>query len=129
MIRVRQRFAFLLAGVLTIAVGLLGCAILEKENRRVLNRLDEKVQPETVQSRVALAPLMIPAGSMALAADAMVVNPISEVPDAWDDVYELYWKPRDIDAFRKSIVFVPCVLLTPPTFAGDLALRSAVGLD
>jgi len=106
-----------------------GCAMIEKDNRRALNSMDGKIRPRSVPARVALAPLAIPAGTLALGADAAVVHPVCEIPRAWDDVYELYWKPRDIEWLRKSLLFVPIVALTPPTFVGDWALRILFPFD
>ena len=68
--------------------------------------------------------MILPVGTVALAADMVVVHPVSVIPDAADDVYEWFWKPRDMDAFRKALIFPLIVVATPPTFVGDWLTRS-----
>jgi hypothetical protein len=103
---------------------LTGCAVFNEDNRRVLNKLDEWIQPETTGARVALAPAAVPLGTVAGAADMVLVHPLSVIPDAADDVYELYWKPREMDFLRQSLLIPLFVVLTPPTFVGDWLFRS-----
>ena len=110
--------ASLCAGSLT------GCAVLGKKHRRLLNAMDEAIQPKSLPARISLAPAMIPAGTAAVTIDAVIVNPPTQIPKAWDDVYELYWKPRDMDFLRKTLVVPLCAILTPPTFVGDWLGRS-----
>jgi hypothetical protein len=59
----------------------------------------------------------------------VVVHPVAVVPDAADDVYELYWKPRDMDWLRKSLIFPLVTIATPPTFLGDWLARSMFQID
>jgi len=107
---------------LVISVG--GCAILNEDNRRALNQLDNISKPESTAARIALAPLAIPIGTVAGAVDMVLIHPVCVIPDAADDVYELYWKPRDMDFLRKSLMVPISVVLTPPTFVGDWLMRS-----
>ena len=114
------------AGILLALLGALGlsaCSMMSKDNRRVLNLMDKGIQPKSAAARVALAPPAVAVATLGLALDAAVVHPVHELPDAWDDVYQLYWKPRNYDILRKAILFPPIVVLTPPTFAGDWVLR------
>lgn len=120
-----KRLLFLVA----LLAPLTGCAVFDEKNRILLNRLDESIHPESVPARVALAPIGIPAGTLALAIDAVAIHPVVVIPDAWEDVYDLYWKPKDIDILRKSLYFPLCVVLTPPSFAGDWFFRSAFMVD
>ena len=113
-----------LAAGLFLASLLAGCAIFEKDNRRTLNLLDEHVQFKSTTARISAAPLFVPVGTVVLATDAAVVNPVAVLPKTADDVYQLYWKPREMDFFRKALFFPFCVVLTPPTFAGDWMLRT-----
>jgi len=100
------------------------CAVIDRDNRVLLSKTDEAIQPKSTAARVALAPVAIPAASVVLAADAVVVHPARMFPKALDDTYQLYWKPRDYDILRKSLLFLPIVALTPPTFLGDWLMRS-----
>ena len=118
----RMRLVPALASILALGM-LCGCAVFDKDNRRTLNLLDENIQIKSTAGQIALAPVMIPVGTLALTTDAVVVNPAAQIPKAGDDVYDLYWKPRDADFFIKSVVFLPIVVLTPPTFVGDILLR------
>lgn len=126
--RINQRFAALTAA-LGLAALLGGCAVVEKDNRRLLNALDEAIKPKSTAARVALAPVMIPVGTAALATDAAVIQPIASIPQCWDDVDNLYWTPRGMDSLRKSLYFPLVTVLTPPTFAGDVALRTLFPID
>lgn len=115
--------------VLLIAALTPACAVFNPENRRVLNWLDGQVQPESTTARIALAPVGVPVGSAALVLDMAVVHPVSVIPDAADDVYELYWKPRDMDWFRKALIFPLITVATPPTFLGDWLGRALFDIN
>lgn len=120
-----NRSPALIHALLMIAAILVGgCAISNPDNRRTMNKLDEWVQPESTTARVALAPVAIPVGTAAGVTDMLIVHPVCVIPDAADDVYELYWKPREMDAFRKTLLIPFCVILTPPTFVVDWLFRS-----
>ena len=72
---------------------------------------------------------MIPTATGAFLVDALVIHPVRVIPKAVDDVYELYWEPRDDTLFRRSLLFVPRALLTPPTFLGAWHLRATYDID
>lgn len=108
---------------------LTGCAMANRDNRVLLNKLDEKVRPKEAWERVALAPVMIAAATGALIVDGLVIHPVRVIPKAVDDVYELYWEPRDETLFRRSLLFLPRVLLTPPTFFGAWHFRATYDID
>jgi len=116
------RCARVVAAALSLSL-LCGCACTNRDNHFVLKNMDEAVKLKSVTARCLLAPVIIPTGTAAFAIDAVVTIPIMAVPKAWDDVYELYWKPREVSAMRKTLMFLPIVALTPVTFAGDWALR------
>lgn len=113
----------LLALALTLAP-LHGCAVFQKENRRSLNGLDARIHPQSAGAQIALAPVAIPVASGALAVDAFAVNPVLAVEPAWEDTYNLYWKPREMEPLTRAMLFVPIVVLTPPTFVGSWLLNS-----
>ncbi len=108
---------------------LTGCAVANRDNTILLNKLDEKVRPQKTWERVALAPVMIPAATGALVVDGFIIHPARVVPKAANDVYELYWEPREETLFRRSLLFVPRVVLTPPTFVGAWHLRATYDID
>lgn len=113
--------ALLLAAVLA---PLNGCAVANDKNRRALNKLDEAISPQSTGAQVALAPVAIPVASGALAVDAFLVNPAYAIKPAADDTYELYWKPRDVEPLTRAMLFVPIVVLTPPTFVTSWLIHS-----
>ncbi len=118
-----------LACVVLLGPALTGCAMANRENRVLLNMLDQKMRPKTTWERAALAPLMIPVATGALLVDGLVLHPSRVAPQAADDVYELYWEPKEETLFRQSLLFIPRVLLTPPTFLGAWHLRSTYDIE
>jgi hypothetical protein len=96
-----------------------GCAVTNEDNRRTLNMMDGWIKPESTGTQIALAPVMVPAGTATLVTDMVIVHPICMIPKAADDVYELYWKPREMDFFRRALLFPVIVVATPPTFLVD----------
>lgn len=108
------RIAAIMALLTTVLLH--GCAIFNDDNRRTLNKLDEVIAPQSAPAQVALAPVAIPVASGALVVDAFVVNPAVALKPAASDTYELYWKPRDVEPLTKAMLFVPIVVLTPPTY-------------
>lgn len=107
-----------------MAIGTAGCAVFDDDNRLLLNTLDEKIRPKTTGAQLALAPVAIPAGAVALAIDGAVINPVRAVPTAADDTRKLYWDYDSQGMLHDSLLFPVRVVLTPPTFAGDWAVRS-----
>ncbi len=94
-----------------------------KENRRFLNKTDEWIRPESTAAKVTLVPLTVPLATGVLATDLAIVHPACSLRPAWDDVYDLYWKPREMDWLRKSIMIPVITALTPPTYLVDLTGR------
>ena len=97
---------------------------MNKDNRVLYNELEERIQPKSIPARIALYPFAFTAGTGTLAVDAIAIHPVRVIPEAWDDVYELYWKPRDIELLRKALFFPLSAILTPPSFLGDWLWRS-----
>ena len=111
--------------ILIIAMSfMLNCACFNKNNRWLLNTMDNGIKPKSTGLKIALAPIAIPIATVTLTLDVVLIHPIRVIPKVADDVYQLYWKPRDIDWLRKSLLFIPIVVLTPPTFVGDWMIRS-----
>lgn len=124
--RLRKLVSSLMGVLLLVAllVPLHGCAVANDNNRRTLNKLDEVIAPQSTGAQIALAPVAIPVASGALAVDAFLVNPAYAVKPAADDTYELYWKPRDVEPLTRAMLFIPIVVLTPPTFVTSWLIHS-----
>jgi hypothetical protein len=115
--------------VLKVRTTLKSGGVTTQHNRRLLNTMDKSIRPKTTAEKIALAPVMIPVGSAALATDAALIHPAHSIPKAWKDVYDLYWKPRGMTPLRQAL-FLPIVsALTPPTFAGAWMIHSAFPID
>ena len=106
------------------------CAFFEEENRRTLNAMDADLAPSSTAARWALAPVMLPAGALGLAADVLVVHPATAIDDAWADTVEWLWTPAEDESRFRRAVMVPLVTLaTPLVFASDWLGRSLFALD
>ena len=108
----------------SIAVPLLlllvaACSMFRTDNRRTLNLLDRELAPEDTAAKVALAPITLPVGVAAFAADLAVVHPIATIDDAWEDTEELLWRSHDESALRRALVMPLAAIATPFVFAGD----------
>ena len=114
--------------VVVILLSCVGCAFTEHDNRRLLNYLDSRAEgtwvADTTAGRIVGAPVAIPVGAAAFALDVAVIQPVCAAQPAAKDTYDLLWKPRNLSAFRKMILFVPVVVATPIVFASDWAFRS-----
>ena len=65
----------------------------------------------------------------ALMVDGFIIHPVRVIPKAAEDVHEIYWEPRDETLLRRSLLFLPRVVLTPPTFLGAWHLRATYDID
>jgi hypothetical protein len=116
-----------------IGLGLLlccleACAIADEGNRRVLNYLDADWSPPTTAGRVLAAPLALPVGVVAAAADAVIVHPATQLDEAWADTADFVWDYDGISAFG-SIMLAPfSVLVTPVVFGCSWVSRGIFGL-
>jgi hypothetical protein len=108
-----------------------GCAITDRNNRLVLNSLDNAVQDSAITNstagRIAAAPLAIPAGTVAGVLDMAIVTPARAVRPAWKDTSEYLWEDPQGSDMRQMMLFVPKVVATPLLFTGDWAFRSSFG--
>lgn len=106
-----------------------GCTMFDRDNRRTLNLLDANVAPSSTAGRVALLPVAIPVGCVALVADAVVVHPVTAIDDAWGDTVEALWSSRNESPLRE-VVFTPlAAVATPVVFAGDWLWRCLWPID
>jgi hypothetical protein len=113
-----------LALILTALTPMTGCAVFNDDNRRTLNALDERISPQSTAAQAALAPVAVPVATGAVLVDGLLVNPAYAVAPAWDDTYELYWKPREVEPLTRAMLFIPIVVLTPPTYVGSWLIHS-----
>jgi hypothetical protein len=108
-----------------------GCAIADRNNRLVLNSLDNAMQDSAITNstaaRIAAAPLAIPVGTVAGVLDMAVVTPARAAGPAWKDTSEYLWEDPQGSDMRQMMLFVPKVVATPLVFTGDWAFRSAFG--
>lgn len=114
--RIVLRALLYTSACVTFAFHLSGCAVFDDPGQRTLRALDEKISPESTATQIALAPVGIVVGNGALAVDAFVVNPAMGIGPAFDDTYDLLWKPRDLEPLQKAMLFGPVVVATPPAF-------------
>jgi len=105
-----------------------GCAILDKDNRRTLNLLDENVQFESTGAKVAAAPLFIPVGLAAGLTDAVVVHPLASLPKAWENTSETVWENPKGSEFHQAMIFLPKVAVTPVVFTLIWTARAVFGI-
>ncbi len=118
--------AALAAAVLSASTG---CSVIQKENRRTLNALDEAVRIESATGQIAAAPVFVPVGVAALVADAVVVHPLVSVPAAWSDTSRVVWEDPEGSDFYQAMVFLPKVAVTPVVLVGDWGLRVLFGAE
>ena len=110
--------------LLALLPSLAACAVFERDNRVVLNSLDEHVAPSSDVGRWLLAPVALPVGAAAVTVDAVVVRPVTQLDDAWGDTVELLWEPGDQTPFRRVIVAPVMAVATPFVFAADWLARA-----
>ena len=107
-----------------MACVLSGCTVFSSSHRHTLDWLDENLAPDSRGARIALLPVAVPVGLVGLTVDAVVVNPVLAVDDAWEDTRALLWSAPDETSFRRAM-FVPfAALATPVVFTGDWLWRS-----
>lgn len=106
-----------------------GCTVFSSSHRHTVDLLDENLTPGSRGARIALLPVAVPVGLMGLTVDAVVVNPVLAVDDAWQDTRALLWSAPDETSFRRAM-FVPfAALATPVVFTGDWLWRSLWPLE
>jgi hypothetical protein len=107
-----------------------GCAVTEEANRRTLNALDRHLAPPTAVGRWAAAPVALPLSLASLAADALVVHPLTVFDDAWRDTDEWLWTPNPSESrFRRAVLFPLTVMATPVIYVGDWMARAVFAID
>lgn len=122
-----KRIAFLM-GLLLYAGTLSACAVMNKENRLVLNSLDNAVQGSAITGsttgKVVSAPIAFPVGITAGLIDMTVVTPARAAIPAAEDTNTYLWKDPQGSDLRQMMLFVPKITATPVVFLTDWAFRS-----
>ncbi len=103
--------------MIPLTATLFSCAVLKAENRPLTAYLDEHATPESAAGRAALAPLALPAGLATLALDAVLVNPLQQLPDALE-VGEAPFKIAEDAGALELILFPMRVITAPVLFVG-----------
>lgn len=94
-----------------------GCAMAKADNRRTLNWLDAHATPSSTGARWAMAPIALPTGIVALAADAVIVHPCCVIDDASIDVYEWLWTNEGETDLRRWAMAPVRAVVSPFAFA------------
>ncbi|MBU1052291.1 MAG: hypothetical protein KKC46_00495 [Proteobacteria bacterium] len=113
---------FILITLLSVVI-CSGCAIADKDNRRTLNLLDDKIQIESTGGKITAAPVFMPVGTVAAITDMTIVHPLVSVPKAAEDTSEVIWENPQGSDFRQMMLLLPKVISTPLYFTGDMILR------
>ncbi|MFT5284199.1 MAG: hypothetical protein ACI8TQ_000355 [Planctomycetota bacterium] len=95
------------------------CTVLDSEHRRTVDLLNDHLTPSAQSTRFILLPISIPVGLVAVSTDALIVNPVRAIDDAWDDTVELLWTPKDETSLRRVLIAPLATLATPIVFGFD----------
>ncbi len=107
---------------------LCSCAIMNKENRVLLNALDSATSDSFVTSstsaKVASSVFMAPAAIGAGAIDMTIITPARAVEPACKNTYEVLWEEQNGSDIRKAMLFLPKSVATPIYFIGSWSIHS-----
>jgi hypothetical protein len=122
-----KRIALLMA-LLLYAGTLSACAVMNKENRIVLNSLDNAAEGSFITAnttaKVVAAPIALPVGITAGLIDMTLVTPGRATVPAAKDTNSYLWKDPQGSDLRQMMLFMPKVAATPIVFISDWAFRS-----
>lgn len=96
----KRGVALAAAGALLGASLLSGCAVLDK-NHRYASRVVEEAMPRNMPVILMTFPVWLVAGSVTVAADALVINPVMSLPPAATDSTIVFtgfpaWGPAEV---------------------------------
>ncbi len=124
------------SGTTSVAVGIAllflvgafgsGCAFMNRDNTPLLNFVEGKMWPDQTGWRIVAAPVVFPAGFVAVTIDAVVVHPATVVDDAWDDTVDALWDNMKWDREYLTVcASLPWrALCTPLILTGDFLGRA-----
>ncbi len=105
-----------------------GCAVMNKENRIVMNSLDNALQGSAITrsttGKVLAAPVAFPVGLTAGIIDMAVVTTARAAIPAAEDTNSYLWKDPQGSDLRQMMLFIPKITATPIVFMTDWAFRS-----
>lgn len=105
------------------------CAIVEKNNRPVLEWMDDTLAPGSSTGRVLLAPLILPIGLVGAATDAVIVRPATSFDDAYHDTADLLWDFEIESRFWKILHAPLATIASPIVYAGSFTARCLFPVD
>jgi hypothetical protein len=112
--------------VVLLAFSLSGCAFLNRDNTPALNFVENNLWPEKTGWKIAVSPVVVPLGLVAVVTDAVVIHPVSVIDDAAGDTGDVLWKNFKWD--KKYITACTSIpwrgIATPPFFIGNFLGRS-----
>jgi hypothetical protein len=92
-------------------------AFQNRRNRPLMNQCEKHLVPESRAAKIATAPLTLPACLLAGVADTLLVHPVMEFDDAWDDTARVAWRPTDRGYVTECAIFPFRAVVTPPFYA------------
>lgn len=119
--------------LLSCMFALSGCAVMKKDNRVLLNGLDESLTDSFVTSsktsKIVYAPLVAPVAIGAGVIDAVIITPARAIGPAINDTDQYLWDNPEGSDIRKAMLFLPKTVATPIVFFGSWTVRSLFTSD
>jgi len=110
-----------------------GCAVMKKDNRVLLNAMDESLAgsfvTDSTTSKIISAPIIAPAAICAGVIDAVIITPARAIGPAMNDTGEYLWENQSGSDIRKAMLFLPKTIATPIVFLGSWTVRSIFTSD
>ena len=114
---------------LFLGVGLTSCAFMNPEKRPFVNFMNRRIEPESFWTKVGLIPIMTPIGTLALAGDAALFYPISQVGPAVRSTRQTYWGESELDPGLEGALFIPKTLIAIPDFLFYWSMRAFLDIQ
>jgi hypothetical protein len=113
-------------GACLIMAAFNGCAFTNRDNTPLLNQVENHLWPDETALRVAVFPVVFPAGLAAILIDAFVVHPATVIGDATKDTGDVLWSGWEWqDHYITECATLPWrAVLTPLVFSGDFLTRA-----
>lgn len=115
----------MLIALLPILLVCCGCAVLNDNNRPTLNLVEARLRPADREPTFSDWALIVPVGTLAVAADALVVHPVMVLDDAWRDTKDAVWSEFEWkEHYVTECALLPLrALMTPVWFLPDWLIR------
>ena len=125
----RKRVVNPFAWLLVVCACASSCALGNGDRRHALNYLDANWMPSTTTGRWLAAPVALPVGVVAGATDAVVLHPLSQIDDAWEDTCEVVWDFKGNTDFRTVLLVPLSAVATPVVFGVTWCFRSVFDIS